>query len=342
MLKFHGHTFTDSGRCSCCVKDRKIVVDPTGTSTLRRKFRSDMARRWGALRVAVVDMIAKQDILGLKGSSALQVVAPGVTLSGTRQDMFAAWFGMMLTKGIYQTDGSWLATYLGQAFQMGTRFAQSQIGKPVVNKDSQHRFDGIMQLARSELTGITQAVLQQAIRVVALGIATNQKPMTVVRGIQAVIDRTGINRSNAMLQMMTIKAFGDATLDVYEAAGIAAVGMIPESQGKLTDAQTQSKAKVKAKDARRSGPGSRVSRKQTPSASTIKRIRRAELNVAKALGSNVNVRTAGDDDVCPICEGIAEDGPYTLNRARALIPAHPHCRCVFVPADDARFAQSDD
>jgi hypothetical protein len=55
----------------------------------------------------------------------------------------------------------------------------------------------------------------------------------------------------------------------------------------------------------------------------------------------VEVLTAGDDDVCPICEAIAENNPYTIAEARGLIPAHPNCRCAFVPAADARFAHGD-
>jgi hypothetical protein len=56
----------------------------------------------------------------------------------------------------------------------------------------------------------------------------------------------------------------------------------------------------------------------------------------------VNVLTAGDDDVCEDCEDIAGDGPYEIDEARALIPAHPNCRCAFVPADDERFAESEE
>jgi hypothetical protein len=52
----------------------------------------------------------------------------------------------------------------------------------------------------------------------------------------------------------------------------------------------------------------------------------------------VEVLTAGDDDVCPECEGISEDGPYDIDDAYDLIPAHPHCRCAFVPFGDRRFA----
>jgi hypothetical protein len=50
----------------------------------------------------------------------------------------------------------------------------------------------------------------------------------------------------------------------------------------------------------------------------------------------VNVQTAGDDRVCDECDDIAAAGPYSLDEAEDLIPAHPNCRCTFVPAvDDA-------
>lgn len=47
---------------------------------------------------------------------------------------------------------------------------------------------------------------------------------------------------------------------------------------------------------------------------------------------DVDVMTAGDELVCPECEGIALSGPYTLGEAEDLIPAHPNCRCTIVPA----------
>lgn len=51
----------------------------------------------------------------------------------------------------------------------------------------------------------------------------------------------------------------------------------------------------------------------------------------------VNVLTAGDDLVCIECEDISASGPYQLDEAETLIPAHPNCRCSFIPADDMRF-----
>lgn len=55
-----------------------------------------------------------------------------------------------------------------------------------------------------------------------------------------------------------------------------------------------------------------------------------------AASELVNVQTAGDDNVCETCEGIAEAGPYTIEVARAMIPHHPNCRCTLVPFTPTR------
>jgi hypothetical protein len=98
-------------------------------------------------------------------------------------------------------------------------------------------------------------------------------------------------------------------------------------------------AKILAKDElfatdappRGTGPGSRIGREEAPSRRTVQRIRAAQKGV-EALGK-VNVETAGDDDVCPVCQDIEDENPYTIDEARSLIPAHPRCRCAFVPAE---------
>lgn len=45
-------------------------------------------------------------------------------------------------------------------------------------------------------------------------------------------------------------------------------------------------------------------------------------------GQLVNIITLGDEKVCEICERAAEEGPYELEEARAMLPLHPNCRCV--------------
>lgn len=50
----------------------------------------------------------------------------------------------------------------------------------------------------------------------------------------------------------------------------------------------------------------------------------------------VKVVTMDDDDVCPICDKIQKGGPYRVDKARTLIPAHPHCRCLLQPTREKR------
>jgi hypothetical protein len=53
-------------------------------------------------------------------------------------------------------------------------------------------------------------------------------------------------------------------------------------------------------------------------------------------GELVNIVDMGDERVCPICEAAAEDGPYSIEEARRMIPLHPNCRCVVSPMEDRR------
>ena len=52
----------------------------------------------------------------------------------------------------------------------------------------------------------------------------------------------------------------------------------------------------------------------------------------------VDVVTAKDDAVCPICKQISEEGPYTVDETKKLRERHPHflnrdlnCRCALAP-----------
>lgn len=342
-LQFRGHTFTDKATCSCCVGDAQmVVVDPTNTRALRVKFRTEMGHHWNALRVATTQMLNQQDLLGLKSGGLMQVTAPAIMGAGSKIDVFQRWFDLALDKAVLQSDGSFMRKYLNEAYSIGTQFGQAQAMTSIAHTLAGHREGALQALARVELQGIMEAVSQQAVRVVAQGLLTNKRAMPITRAVLNIIETVGRNRSNAMIELLVVRAHAEASLDIYEAAGIKAVGLIPESQAQakvVTDAKAQSKATIKAKDARRSGPGARTTRSTVPSRSTIGRIRRAELATARRLGENVNVRTAGDYLVCPECEAISEEGPYAINIARGLIPAHSHCRCTFIPAHDARFAQ---
>jgi len=51
------------------------------------------------------------------------------------------------------------------------------------------------------------------------------------------------------------------------------------------------------------------------------------------VGQEVELSTAGDNLVCTVCQAIADEGPYTIEEARGIIPGktHPNCRCAWKP-----------
>lgn len=311
--------------CKCSLHDAGVIkTDPTGTGSIRSKYRSLTAMRWRSVRALTRQVLIDQDLLSLTAKGLLQIANPAIQFGSTKIQMFQRWFDYTLNAVVLGGDGSFLRPMIESAYADGLSFARKQVQRPIVVPNAQHKIDALLQLAVVELQGVIEAASQQAVRAVATGLVNNAKQGAILRQVFAVLQTIGVTRTNTMIELLVVKAFNEATLDVYAEAKIAKVGLVPEAivARKIGDA--------------RKGPGSRVSRKVAPSRSTIGRITRAERALSRL--NRVNVRTAGDDNVCPICEQISEDGPYTIDTARSLIPAHPHCRCTFVPADDARFA----
>jgi hypothetical protein len=326
MFHFRGHVFDGAPLCTCCRDVKQSLRDPTGTMPLQRKFNVTYQIAWRKLKRAVTGIIVKTDILTLKASGLMMPVQPAMTAGGSKVLAFQRWFdtfaGTLIVNG-----GSQARPFLQQAYNAGVNYGSQATNLLAVNGVLNHRLDTLQTLALVELQGIAEAVSQQAVRAVTNGLLHNDSPKAIARAINERIDAVGVQRTAAMVSFLTVKTFNEAVLDTYAAAKIAKVELVPEAVApkKITT------------DARRKGVGSRISRKVAPSRSTIQRIKRAERQLER-LG-RVNVRTAGDDNVCTVCEDIADNGPYSIDEARSLIPAHPNCRCTFIPAGDKRFKQ---
>jgi hypothetical protein len=275
--------------------------------------------------------LVERDLLGMNGGSVhSSVLAISVAAQGdTKIKTFQSFIDLVLNNALLGGDGGAAKDNITLAYNKGTRFAQSVTKQTLLlpPQVSTSRIDALSTLATVEFQGVNEAVSQKAVREVANALAKGQRAIVAFRAISDVINKIGVARSNAVVELLTVSAFNTAILDYFEDLGIDSVGIIPETKPKkgVTDAKRKSSARP------RKGAGTRVSRKSTPSASTIARILKKERQT-EAVGEWVNVATAGDDKVCPICEDIEENGPYTINEARGLIPAHPRCRCAFIPA----------
>jgi hypothetical protein len=320
---YRGHAFTD-GQCTCC-DAKKAVLDPTGTKSIRTAFYSQLAIKWRGLRVLVRKAIVDQDLLTLTSRGLMNVANPAIQGGATKTQMFQRWFDYTAAAQVLHSDGSFMRDYIRRGYEAGQSFAQQQVGI-YSSQLAGDRIETLFQLAVVELQGIIEAVSQKAVRAAATGLLHGDRPARIASAVQSAIDSVGLVRSAALVELITVKAFSEATLDVYQSAGVQRVGLLPETllARRSTDAR--------APRITPSGPaGARSRRGEAPGQRTIQRIRKQELEIASVAGGLVNVETAGDNKVCPVCKKIARGGPYKINRARSLIPAHPRCRCVFVP-----------
>lgn len=331
MLKYQGHSFVDAATCTCCVTDAKrLRSDPTGTGSIRRAFAAAIDIRWRAVRALLRTAIAQQYSVSSFGPDA-----------SLRVSAFAAWLSNAI--GGTVADSGLARQYVSRAYELGVRSASAMVGSAV---STPARSDVIATLAVHELTAIQTLVVQQASRAFAQAVLESWTAARLVREISDLIDGTGIARSRLAADHVIVRAFNEATLDVFERAGRTHVDVLPELRPvtRVGDAAKKKKAKAKPKKrSRKTGPGSRSSRARTPSSTTIGRIQKLESETEKwARRRLIGIETAEDDRVCQICLRIADEGPYTINTARALIPAHPRCRCAFVPVIRSRRVKDKD
>lgn len=313
--------------------DAPRTGDPTGTFPLRRKWKRSLGRQWQHLQTSVRNSIGHADMLGLGSitSTSLAFHAVGSLAgmtSGVKIKAFQSFFDDQMKNAVMQGDGSFLDDMVHDAYMMGIkrglRLAKLDAVPFELQNNIPHNIDGLSQLAVVELQGIVEAVSQSSVRMIADGILTKQKPMVVARSVNDRIAKIGITRSDTMIDVIVIRAFNNATLDLFQAASVRQVGVVPETY----DASYAHDEMFS--DAGRRGAGSRTSRRRSPSRSTIYRIRRQEHKLEELR--KVRVATAGDNRVCEICEELESHGPYTIDHARSLIPAHARCRCAFIPA----------
>lgn len=285
--------------------------DPTRTLDLRRSFIRALERRWRSVARLVTQALTEQDVFGLGGANVQAIQF--ISMASGRVNSFQSWIDTVLADVILGLNREqWIGGFINEAYRRGWNVASAQINRQLpINEDRAHI---LTKLTISELQGVNEAFSQRAVRAFSDGLLSHLPPAAIARSIRQAIDAVGVVRSRATVQTVIVRANGEAALDCFQLAGIKQIGVLPET--------VPSPGRMHAiRDA--------VKKRRT----AAKRKRRPRVLV--------EVLTAGDDDVCTICEDIADGNPYTIQEARGLIPAHPNCRCAFVPLDDERFAHGD-
>lgn len=304
-----------------CACDESLPADPTGTAALRRKHKRVAKQVWLQVTNALRKVVVDQDFFGLAAPRGNALVMRIVIDPVHRASAFDSF-----VKDVLKTVEIKFDPMLREAYAMAVARAMRLSNVQRIPYQSQHMIY-IKDDANKDLEAIRDAVALKIRRYLTGFVDDGVTPVRLFMELSAIVDSIGVNRTNLLIDTFAIKAHVHGTLDQFEGAGIRSVGIQPE-RVKLASMF----------DARRGGgPGSRLKKGEQPSRSTLYRIRKAQKRIERRA-ERVDVLTAGDDDVCPVCEEISENGPYTINRARDLIPAHPSCRCAFIPADDERYA----
>jgi len=217
---------------------------------------------------------------------------------GSKTEGFAIWLQEELRQKIFGYNGSWLRPYVQQAANIAQTHATELAPGGSVDPS---RVASMEALAVSELRGIAGAALQQITRAVTQCMMANDTPTCTANKASGVI-KIMRARTRAMSEYIVAKTHSTSTLSAFRVVGVTHVGIIPERLRKV---------------------------RQTEHGKVLVRDKRGDIEIGL---EEVDVITAGDDNVCPVCEDISEEGPYPIDVAEGLIPAHPWCRCAFAPA----------
>ena len=216
--------------------------------------------------------------------------------------------------GYFHSHGAVMPTRVWKMSSVGGRVVANML--PYITKDADMDWMRLLQdHTVAELQGIMEAVSQQAVRCLANNILRRKDPLN---DILSVITNVGEARSNMLVNHAIIKTFSVATLETFRGNGVEQVGTIPETIPHVHVGDAARKTVQK-----RHGKTGRFVKYTKPLSRANRRKAEKQVVMLKELGT-VNVLTAEDDRVCDICDSISEDGPYGIDHAMSLIPAHPN------------------
>lgn len=278
-------------------------VDPTRTLTLRRKFEADAYRRLVELRKAIREFIGRQDVMRLN-----QVTPPSedrfaFKRSDEKVSEFMDWLGIATQETILETSKGTVATYSG---------SKSWADTYIVTAYQKGLASGVQQMG-SQGVEISDRFIDSAF----------------LRPVHA--DRAGLIFTRTFNELKGITDEMSKQMSRVLAQGIA--------EGKGSEAI----AKMLADRVDKIG----ITRARLLARTeTIAAHAEAALNMYREAGlhgvtAQVEFATAGDDKVCPRCQGL-EGKVYTLDEADGLIPVHPNCRCTWLPVVDVPDAEADE
>ena len=339
--------------------------DPTRSGRLRSHGRDLVSRKVFELNRHMRVSIEEDDVPGLRGSNRLEMFSERDDQKLARGEMLVG----RIIAAVMLNPPHWLQDeVIERAVWLGVRQASQELRSSTpIDASDVIGLHGVS--VANEVTGIAGETLRRIMRLLFAALQRGDLPEILMRDIRVVLEKITRYRLNLLVNTAVVRAVNAGKLLTYEMNGVRQVGVDPEwlpysatrqrdsvaghhhhprsAVAILMDARSR-KAKVRERKARNKAKRERA---KSPEEKILAEALGAVLPGAEELiealaivaeaeeeAKLVNVLTAGDDKVCVDCEDIAADGPYQLSEARDLIPAHPNCRCAFIPWGDKRFA----
>ncbi len=271
--------------------------DPTKTLTLRRRFVAQMKKRFSILKKDITTSIVTNDAFGLnerQGLNLLTPAAPGAFDFPLLEDQISAFNAWLLT----EIDNTLLDTV------STIRGAQPWTDPFIASAYAAGQRQGTAGLR-------TEGILIRGVESVFEGTLGQGVPASRVRVLQARAFTELRGVTNAMAQQIS-SILTDGLIAGDNPSTIAAA--INERVDAIGLVRANTLARTEIIRAHHMG--------------NIDTLEAAGVQGVKVLAEWA---TAGDARVCPNC-AVLEGRIFTLAEIRGLIPLHPNCRCVALPA----------
>ncbi len=293
-----------------------LLVDPTRTTMLRKRFIRDMGKRFRKLQGDIRRLVAVEDAFGLKRARQTATVATQAATYRTldtdmvlntrwafetddaKVDDYRAWLKQQVQAGILQVSDDnqatpWLEPYIRSAYKQGLL-------------RSYHDTTGMATTAAKDwefIQGGKQAFLDMAFN------------------SPEAESKIKLLATRAYSQLEGVTATMDAEMSRILAGGLAsgaAPGTIAKELGDSVGKLQRTRANT-------------IARTETTYAHSEGQLDSFKAMNVDEVGVMAEWNTAHDGKVCGICRPL-EGVVMTVDEARGLIPRHPNCRCAWIPA----------
>lgn len=290
--------------------------DPTRTTLLRNKFSADMKKRFLELALVIKRSVYDNDCFGLK-KNTLQIhqMNPVVkeafkfNRSADKVQAFEKWLQEQIDKGIIELkefqqvgasiEAAWTNRYIYDSYKRAVIRARYELIKAGYNVPSIENSGGI------------NVVMMSPFHLERVGLLFT-RVFTDLKGITSAMD----SQISRILSQGIIDGDGPALLARKLVSVLKDDLSLVDTLGRFIPAMRRAEMLARTEIIR------------TFAEATLNEFENWGVEGVTALAEFQN---AGDDRVCPVCEGL-QGKIYTLKEAHGVIPVHTFCRCCWLPA----------